>query len=238
MKSFLQTLWILLLLLLIGWGFLYFSSSQNEKLHRQLGELQTELETVQAEKVELARLNQKLDLANRLLKVDVRRARIEVLKQEKEGENIRNTSIRFTELDSTGAILVPPREWTIVGDLLYIDSLVIKFEDEQVENAAPSHSQSLCVFRRLFGEHQNPAEGIPIDPENSIPVIYRSSTQEPSPDEQEIWKKFWDISNDPERQKQFGIRAIHGEAPSQKLLPGRIYYVELRASGGLSIRTE
>ncbi|MDO4584394.1 MAG: hypothetical protein Q4D62_09860 [Planctomycetia bacterium] len=238
MKSFLQTLLCILLIFLAGWGLSYLSFSHNEKVHQQLGKLQTELETTQAEKAVLEKENQKLDLANRLLKVDVRRARIEVLGQEKDGETIRNTTIRFTELDSTGAILVPPREWTIAGDLLYIDSLVVKFEDEQVETATPAQSQSICVFRRLFSEHQNPADGIPIDPENSIPVIYRSSSQEPSPYEQEIWRQFWEISNDPQRQKQLGIRAIHGEAPNQKLVPGRIYYVELRASGGLSIRTE
>ena len=35
-----------------------------------------------------------------------------------------------------------------------------------------------------------------------------------------------------------GVRAIHGEAPFIEVRPGRSYKVELRASGGLSIRAE
>jgi len=35
-----------------------------------------------------------------------------------------------------------------------------------------------------------------------------------------------------------GVRAIHGEAPYIELRAGRSYLVELRASGGLSLRAE
>ena len=35
-----------------------------------------------------------------------------------------------------------------------------------------------------------------------------------------------------------GVRAIHGEAPFMKVRPGQSYEVELRSSGGLSIRVE
>ncbi|NQT13274.1 MAG: hypothetical protein HQ582_11030, partial [Planctomycetes bacterium] len=39
----------------------------------------------------------------------------------------------------------------------------------------------------------------------------------------------------PEKAKQAGVRAAHGEAVSMKLVPGKRYRVELRASAGVSI---
>jgi hypothetical protein len=53
--------------------------------------------------------------------------------------------------------------------------------------------------------------------------------------ERAIWSDFWNISNDPERARQMGIRAAHGEAVAARLRIGNKYRVELRASGGLSI---
>ena len=54
--------------------------------------------------------------------------------------------------------------------------------------------------------------------------------------EQQIWKDFWDIANDEERAREKGIRAAHGEEPYTQLREGKSYRLELRASGGLTIK--
>lgn len=159
----------------------------------------------------------------------------------KNSGKVLETKIRFTEFDpENGSIVAKPAEFTIRGDMIYVDALVVKFDDRFVENADALRNRSLISFQRVFGENQTPAEGYRIDAEGMIPSVYRSGSEneEASAFEKKIWENFWEISNSPERQKELGIRAIHGEAPSQRLVPGRIYYLNLRASDGLSFRVE
>jgi hypothetical protein len=56
--------------------------------------------------------------------------------------------------------------------------------------------------------------------------------------EEEIWTNFWDYANDPQKKKDAGLRAVHGEAPSIRLMPNKRYRLLLRSSGGLSIVSE
>lgn len=127
--------------------------------------------------------------------------------------------------------------FTIEGDTVYIDAWVIKYFDDLVEKGDPLRSTSVCLFRRVFGEYQEPSEGFAIDPSGSRPAVY-SQGNEMSPLEKDIWANFWQYANDPAKAKAAGLRAAHGEAPSIRVLPGKRYKLELRASGGLSIVTE
>ena len=54
--------------------------------------------------------------------------------------------------------------------------------------------------------------------------------------EQKIWDDFWEVANSKAKQDELGIRAIHGEALSIKAMKGNTYYIDLRASGGLSLK--
>ena len=98
-------------------------------------------------------------------------------------------------------------------------------------------STSVCLFRRIFGEHQQPSEGFALDAKGSRPAAY-SQGNEMSALERDIWANFWQYANDPARAQKTGIRAAHGEAPSVRLQMGKRYRVELRASGGLTIVAE
>jgi len=252
MRTFLSQIIVILLLLLVGFILLKKLGGDDS---RELGFLQEKLEVLNEQNEELLQNNQKLtkekdllQLANRFLKTDRRTARIEVLEQKTEpesGENqnlkprVLETKIRFTEFNQeTGAIIAKPQEFTISGDLVYVDALIVKFEDVLVESSDLLKNHSLVSFQRIFGENQSPGEGFRIDVEGRIPSVYSSGNEneEASAMEKEIWEHFWEISNSPERQKELGIRAIHGEAPSQRLVPGRIYNLELRASDGLSFK--
>jgi hypothetical protein len=202
-------------------------------------------EELQAKEAEIAALSQELELkqreilrldtALRLLKVDHRVARIDVLSQQGSAEaGDLVTHFTFVELDPEGkSPLEEPRLFSVKGDVVYVDALVVKFDDEYVEMGDPLRSASLYLFRRVFGENQKPSDGFLLDPVGSEPAAYRTG-RKMSDLEREIWAEFWDYANDPVKAKTAGVRAAHGEAPFQKLIPGKRYQVDLRASGGLS----
>jgi hypothetical protein len=141
------------------------------------------------------------------------------------------------ELTSDGNPVGDPKEYTIDGDVIYVDAWVIKYADELVEQGDPLRSTSVCLFRRIFGEHQQPSGGYPLDAKGSRPAVY-SQGNEMSALERDIWTNFWQYANDPALAKKSGVRAVHGEAPSTRLEPGKRYRIELRSSGGLTIVPE
>lgn len=178
---------------------------------------------------------QKLDTSLRLLKVNHRVAWLTVLEQEEDPDTKeRYTRGQFVEVNDKGEILATPREFRIQGDVVYIDSWTVKFDDKYIERGDVERSTSLVLFRRIFGESQPPNEGLLIDEVGSRPQAYGRGNQM-SDFEKKIWDEFWTIANDKMRAKELGIRALHGEAPSMKLEKGKSYRIQLRASDGLSI---
>ena len=177
-----------------------------------------------------------LDTAMRLLKVDHRVARLWVRDQrELDGQLV--SYIEFQELDDEGQRVGAAREFSVPGDVIYVDSWIVKFDDEYVEQARIHRSTSLVLFRRVFGESQSPNEAFALDEVGARPQIFSQGGQ-PSELERQIWDDFWSVANDRARQEELGIRAAHGEAPSIKVEKGKSYRITIRASGGLSVRPE
>jgi len=217
------------------------SRQLDEKLtvsQRENQQLTREIEVKDEEIAKKAEEIRRLDMAVRLLKVDHRIARIEVVSQQgsRQQRDLR-TRFRFVEIDRDGRALEQPREFVIEGDVIYIDAWVIKFTDELVTLPDPVRSTSICQFRRIFGESQSPSEGFQLDPIGSRPAVYRSGG-EMTEFEEKLWSRFWQYANDPAAARDAGVRAAHGEAPSIKLLTGKAYKILLRASDGLTIVTE
>ena len=251
MRALLSQIIVIIVLLLVSFALLKDWGSGDLK---ELGRLKAEVENLNSKNTELQQINEKLEsendklkLANQFLKTDRRTARIEVLEQKTDQgtadqpPRVLETKIRFTEFNPvTGAMVGKPQEFTVAGDMIYVETLVVKFEDIFVEEPDLLKDHSLVSFQRIFGEKQSPSEGFRIDAEARIPSVYSSGTEneEAMAMEKKIWENFWAISNSPERQKELGIRAIHGEAPFQRLEPGRIYNLQLRASDGLSFKIE
>jgi len=214
---------------------LEFERGQIQQLTKDLGasrkDNQRLKQEVAAQKAEIERL----ETSVRLLKVDRRIAEIRVLsRQGSPLEDNLITKISFVEIDGQGKALEKPRVFNIQGDVVYVDAWVIKFDDKYVERGDPLRSTSICLFRRIFGEAQQPKDGFVLDAVGSRPIAYHTGGKI-SKTEQEIWSRFWEYANDPAKAKKAGMRAVHGEAPSIKLVPGRVYKILLRASGGLSI---
>ena len=134
------------------------------------------LQKAQAKLADAQTKIQKLEIAIRLLKVDRRVAQIEVLSQTgSAAEGNLATRFSFVEHDSHGRPLGQPKVFQIKGDQVYIDAWLIKFNDEFIEGGNdPLRSASLYLFRRIFGESQQPNEGFPLDAPGESPAPYRA----------------------------------------------------------------
>jgi hypothetical protein len=183
---------------------------------------------------------QRLQTANRFLKIDRRVARIDVVSQTGSmANNDLATKFTFVEVGPDGRDLYPPRTFPAIrGDVIYIDALVVKFDDRLVESRDdPLRSASVCLFRRVFGEFQQPSQGYVLDEPGVSPAAYRLG-EKMTDFERELWAHFWDYAGDAARAERAGIRRAHGEAPFIRLMQGKRYIVSLRASGGLEIASE
>jgi len=200
---------------------------------REIGQKEQELKTQAAKVAELDREVQRTRTALRLLKLDHRLAKIEVLEQHPlAGEPAKIvTKVRFMEVDAQGRPAGRPIVSTLIGKTIYIDAQIVIFNDEFVELGDELKGRPLCRFRRMFGEDQAPSQGEPLDG-------IETSPGDLTPFEREIWKEFLTFANDPTKAQTQGIRAASGNAPSITPRPGMTYRVELRSSGALTIRPE
>ena len=202
---------------------------------------------LQAKAVEINTLNVKvdeqqqviarLDTSLRLLKVDHRVARLTVLDQSTDDRGEIVSLVEFQELDDRGEPLDQPKQFRIKGDMVYIDTWVVKFLDKYVEAADLERGTALVFFRRLFGEFQEPHQGFALDQAGQRPTAYARGSAL-SEFEKRIWDDFWNVANDEVKQDELGIRAIHGDAPSFKVLKGKSYRIELRSTGDLTFGPE
>ena len=129
------------------------------------------------------------------------------------------------------------KSMTLPGEELYIDALVVKFDRKFVDAGDGLRGKSLLLFRRAFGDRQKPVEGVPLFRQGNDSVIPEALQvdSQPSDFEREIWTRFWEYANDPDKARDQGIRIAQGEAPHVKAVAGQVYKLTLRASGGLEI---
>jgi hypothetical protein len=144
------------------------------------------------------------------------------------------TTIDLVEIDRDGHPL-PPRRFVIPDVVIYFDYWVIQFEHAQVAAGDALRGRSLALFRRVFGEHQNPADGFGIDPVGSVPQVYRLDP-ESSRYEQELWSRFWQYVSDPAAAAADGVRVAQGEAVYVPVRRGQIWSLTLQNAGGLNVK--
>lgn len=171
----------------------------------------------------------KLKTYLKLLEYTERRAQLEVLSQVKDAAGETVNQLRFTELDPQGGVLGAQRTFEIKGDEIYLDTLVIKFEDHFVEAGDPLRGKALMLFRRIFTNRVKPDDGYDLDRNGVPPALYASRTA--SPFERDLWARLWDVANSETLAKQAGVKAIHGQAVYGKLLPGMVYTYLMRNTG-------
>lgn len=201
----------------------------------KISSLQSEVETIAQDLEAAERARDRLETNNRLLKLRHRLARIEVLDQQVNDASQTITQIRFYEIGEAGQVLGEPVELEIEGDRVYVEYLVVKFDDKYIEDADLERGTSICLLERIFGEKQEPEKGYVIDRVGTRPTSYERGTPM-SEFEERIWRDFWTISNDRERAQELGIRASHAQAPSIRVEPGGVYELDVRATGDVSLQ--
>jgi hypothetical protein len=221
-------------------GYALFNKPKEELAAKQL-ELDQALGDLKAREQQVTELNERLarlELAMRLLKVRRRLARLTVLEQHQDvALGMPVSRIEFVEINDDGQPIGQPKQFDIQGDLVYVDYLRVTFDDRYVEQSDLDRSTAICLFQRIFGEHQQAAEGFQLDEVGTRPTAYSRGT--PMSDfEQKIWNDFWLIANDPDRAAELGIFAAHGSAVSMRVKPGAVYELELRATGDITIRPQ
>lgn len=173
---------------------------------------------------------------------DIRMAEVAVVSQTAEPLK---TTFRFIEVDAKGQAVSAAKTFTVAGEEVYFDALVIKFEEpfkplsdlplKQQELAPPLMNKAIIFFRRVFSDKQKPEDGFPLDAPGQPPEPYRHKAAA-SAFEQQLWAQFWELANDSKLAKEHGVRAAHGQAVSMKLQAGKYYVLEQRLTGDMTIR--
>ena len=142
------------------------------------------------------------------------------------------TTIRFVETargDKTKVIL--QKECTVQGDVIHFDALIVRFEDKMVMDGK---SRALYLWRRIYGETTPPQDGCLLEEPGAEPQRYRGLLQAlPVAHQQLFWSSIWDLANDPEKLRQYGIKAIYGSAVYSQFRPGLIYVFKINPVGHL-----
>ena len=113
------------------------------------------------------------------------------------------TKLRFVEVNEQGDPIGEAKDFDIVGDMVYIDYMRVTFDDKYVAESDLDRSTAIALFQRIFGEHQQAAEGFQLDEVGTRPTAYARGT--PMSDfEKKIWSDFWLIANDPQRAAEMG----------------------------------
>ncbi len=176
------------------------------------------------------------------LKERKRVAQIDVLEQlsDPEAPGGKRTRLKFWEIGEDGLPAGEVREFTVDGDVVYLDARVIKFDPEFLQENQLEDGSSLLMFRRLFGEYQSPHDGFALDQAERVPPAFSLEDNRGGISDQnfhaELWRNFWHYANRPEVMRRMGIRGLHGEAPYIQLKPEGRYEIELRTTDGLTIR--
>ncbi len=159
-----------------------------------------------------------------------------VVRQEPGPDGILHTTLRFIETDRDDPhVRILEKEYTMRGDVIHFDALVVTFPRELVMDG---RERSLYLWRRVYGEHQAPAEGFPIEDPGQEPARYRDLLIAlDRSDRRLFWDAVWDLANDPEALSAHGIRAIYGNAVYKSLRPGLVYSFKINNLGQLTVET-
>lgn len=158
-----------------------------------------------------------------------------VISQEEVAGKI-TTKLIFIETDRTDETKrILEREYSIEGDVVHFDALIVKFGNQVVMDGK---EKSLYLWRRVYGEHQKPGEGFPIETEGAEPARYANIFAKlPVRNREMFWQEIWQLSNDPDRLKSAGVSAIYGNVVYKKLRPGLIYSFKIDNRGNLTPET-
>jgi hypothetical protein len=202
----------------------------------------TVLVTVNLRTLEIRRLTAQVDALEqqrqelrdyvRRLSASRRVAQIDVIDQRPDQRGQTVSAIVWHEIERDG-VLSDPQTVEVVGELMYVEAAVIKFDHDTVGKGDPEKGGSVAVFRRIFGDRQISAL-VPNLNQASRPAAPGEGSDEPF--EVRLWNLFWQLMSDPKLAVQYGVRVAQCEAPAVRIKTGQIWEVTLDAAGGLNLR--
>jgi hypothetical protein len=206
---FIRSVVILFLILMTGFGGLLFYGSKS--IH------------------DLFENNKKLKVAIANLTHEDQIGYAKVIRQETIGGKL-YTTLKFVETARDNQLKkVLEREYTIEGDVVFFDALIVTFNNADVMTG---EKQALYLWRRIYGENRAPSDGYPIEMESQAPKRYADFLAQLSLPEQEMfWDSVWQLADDPDVLKKHGIKAVYGNAVYKKLRPGLIYVFKIGSNG-------
>jgi hypothetical protein len=154
-----------------------------------------------------------------------------VIKQEtKDGKIV--TTLRFVETARSDKLKkILEKDYTIEGDVVYFDALIVKFDNKMVMDGK---ERAMYLWRRIYGESVAPQDGFAIESPGAEPARYADLLARlPIKQREMFWSNIWDLANDVEKLKQDGITAIYGNAVYSKLKEGLIYVFKISPTGQL-----
>jgi hypothetical protein len=173
--------------------------------------------------------NQELKQAITNLTEESRIGYVKVIRQEvKDGELW--TTLKFVETARDDEIKkILEKEYTIQGDIIHFDALIIKFGSKMVMDGK---ERALYIWRRVYGEIMAPEDGFEIEEFGTEPLRYKDIFSSlPYKTKMDFWENIWQLSNEPEKLKSFDIEAIYGNVTYSQLKTGRVYIFKITPTG-------
>lgn len=241
-NSFVRTCLLLCFLGVVGYGGWFGYERyvkpglQAEAAIAEAARLEKELAASLEKQKQLTVENDRMQTSLKLLKTDRRIANVEIMEKSVDEEGSPVMEVRFTEIDEYGDVVGSSKDFTLKGDQFFIDCWIATFDDKYVEQADELRNASLFAFKSIYGDAERPRDAQRLDSDSmeAPPGIYDDDRKRAF--EQKIWSDFWSVCNDRTRQKELGIRAAYGQANHLVGEAGQCYQVEIRASGGVSLR--
>jgi hypothetical protein len=140
------------------------------------------------------------------------------------------TTLRFVETDRDDKLRkILEKEYTIEGDIVHFDALIVKFGSQMVLDGK---ARAMYLWRRVYGEKMSPEQGFAIEQLGQEPARYEDMLKLlPVQYRKLFWEHIWDLADNPESLRQYGIEAVYGNAVYTRLRLGVIYVFQITSSG-------
>lgn len=198
---------------------------------------QRQIAQLQLEKEQLQKKTEQLEQVVTHLTAEKRVAEILVTDHAVDNSGIPTSNLLFVEYGKDGTSL-PPRQFTVRGEQVHVDGLVIEFDNDFVQKNDPLRGHSILLFDKIYGSSQQPSLAERIDSPGTIPDLYRTATPEVSQFEQELWANFWKLAGDEAFRTQRGVKVANGKSIYGPFKSDRLYTITLDATGKMSVMDE
>jgi len=140
------------------------------------------------------------------------------------------TTVKFVETarDDPGKRILE-KEYTISGDIVHFDALIVKFDDQMVTDGK---SRALYLWRRIYDEKTPPENGFLIEQPGTEPKRYADLLELlPANQRQLFWSNIWNLADDPDKLADHGIKALYGNDVYMRLTAGFVYLFKINSAG-------